>query len=480
MMKKLLRSETALVVAAIVILVSILMLKPVIGVADNGDFNRIMTAGGIEYSAEESYQDKYFGYFHQTYSYYAMAWGGYVSSQIPLAILAGLIGRLVNGEYFDIRILGVMHSMLYLAALYVWLRFNKSSSAIGNSIAVVLSAFIFLDIGYIAYFNSFFGEALTLILMLLTFGLALAVAGSDKASWRMLALFYISSILLTATKLQNAPIGIILIAAGLCFWQFSKERAWRRTIVIGTASLLVAAAVMYVAAPKDLKHINLYQTIFYGILKDSPDPDKALKQLGLPMELKALAGTNYFQGDTAIKQDDPILYEHVYNRLGHIDVLVYYLKNPSRFVQKLERAAENGMTIRPYYLGSYDQSEGKKRGAIAYTYSGWSEFKRNVLPNELWFIAALYLLYFAGILYEYSRRKETRHRARTYIFAAVGLIGIFGFTIPLLGDGEADLGKHLFLFNVCFDMMIAIGVVYTAWKLLSFKEPFRKKVKIPA
>jgi len=475
--KKLMRSEIALVAAAVIILTSILMLQPVIGVADNGDFNRIMTAGGIEYGPDETHQDKYFGYFHQTYSYYAMAWGGYVSSQIPFAVLAGLVGRLMNGDFFDIRVLGFLNSVMYLAALYVWMRYNKSGSQLRNGLAVAAGAFVFLDIGYIAYFNSFFGEAVTLIFMLLAFGFALAVAGTERPSIRMLLLFYIASFLLTCTKLQNAPIGIVLIGLGLCFWRLSKERAWRRTILIGSASLLAAAAIMYVAAPKELKHINLYQTIFYGILKDSPDTEKALRQLGLPEELKVLAGTNYFQGDTAIKQDDPLLYEHVYNRLGHTDVLLYYMKNPLRFVQKLERGAENGMTIRPYYLGSYDQSAGKPYGAVAFTYSGWSEFKRHSLPNALWFVTLIYVLYFAGAIYEYVRHREAGSRIRALIFGSIGLIGLFGFAVPLLGDGEADLGKHLFLFNVCFDMMLVIGVLYIAGKLIGL---FSKKMKIAA
>ncbi|MNP80030.1 hypothetical protein D3C76_1779990 [compost metagenome] len=42
----------------------------------------------------------------------------------------------------------------------------------------------------------------------------------------------------------------------------------------------------------------------------------------------------------------------------------------------------------------------------------------------------------------------------------LGLIGIFSFLVPILGDGRADIGKHLFLFNVSFDMM---AVVMFAW-----------------
>ncbi|MNC62237.1 hypothetical protein D3C75_1122420 [compost metagenome] len=38
----------------------------------------------------------------------------------------------------------------------------------------------------------------------------------------------------------------------------------------------------------------------------------------------------------------------------------------------------------------------------------------------------------------------------------LGLIGLFSFLVPILGDGRADIGKHLFLFNVSFDMMAVV------------------------
>lgn len=40
------------------------------------------------------------------------------------------------------------------------------------------------------------------------------------------------------------------------------------------------------------------------------------------------------------------------------------------------------------------------------------------------------------------------------------IIGIIQFIIPVICDGEADLSKHLFLFNVCFDIMFIYMVVW--------------------
>lgn len=458
-------TELAMIIIAVVILGSILMLGPIVGVADNGDFGRIMWAGGIGYADSEPFKERYFGYAHQDYEYTQMLWSGYISTQILIVIVAGMLGRIVNGEYFDIRVLSFMYGILYVTALALWMKYNKTGWTPLNAAIAAIAGFVFLDVGYIAYFNSFFGEAITLIFMLLTFGLALAAAGNEEASAKWLLLFFVSAFCLICTKLQNAPIGLLLILIAARFWPIRTDKPWRRTILIGSVVLLLATVVMYAAAPQRLKHINLYQTVFYGILKDSPDPEAALKELGLPNEFKVLAGTNYFQTDTAIKQNDPRLVEHLYSKLSHKDVLLYYMKHPMRFVQKLERGAQNGMSIRPYYLGSYDKDEGKPYGTIAYTFSGWSEFKHDRVPNKLWFVGLVYFLYYAGIVYEYTRRPAARQRARIDLFAGIGLIGLFGFAVPLLGDGEADLGKHLFLFNVSFDMMLCVGAVYALVKL---------------
>lgn len=463
---RIIRSEIIIVIIAVIVLGALLFMKPLIGVADNGDFSRIMIAGGIQYSdSNESYQDRYFGYAHTSYSYGPIGLGGYVSSQLLIVFLAGIIGRVLNSQLFDIRVLSFLYTILLLTALYFIVKFNKRSSIIFNMALIISLSLVFLDVGYAAYFNSFFGEAITLIFMLLTFGLALAIIRSNNATRWLLTAFYLSSLCLIATKLQNAPIGLIIIVLGLRMWSVRSDRPWRRSILIWSAILLLATVVMYVGAPRELKQINLYQTVFFGILKDSPDPARDLSELGLPEEFKVNAGTNYFQKDTVLKQNDPRIVEAL-GKLSHKDVLLYYAKHPQRFIDKLERAADNGMSIRPYYLGSYDQSEGNKYGAVSYTYSTWSEFKNKHMPRKLWFVASLFAAYVLVLAVHYWRSRSLRERMNLEALLAIALVGMFGFAIPLLGDGEADLGKHLFLFNVCFDMMLVTSVLYIVWHLI--------------
>ncbi|MNL77763.1 hypothetical protein D3C87_2040060 [compost metagenome] len=48
----------------------------------------------------------------------------------------------------------------------------------------------------------------------------------------------------------------------------------------------------------------------------------------------------------------------------------------------------------------------------------------------------------------------------------LGLIGLFSFLVPIMGDGRADIGKHLFLFNVSFDMMAVVMFGWLVHKLV--------------
>lgn len=469
-MKRRFRIEGAFALAGALLIVVLLFMKPFVGVADNGDFLRMMNTIGLGYyDAAESYADRFFAFSHSRFAYEPLFRGFYPSSQIVLVLVPRLIGGLLHGSYFDIRLLAAVYALLLLAATWLLVRAGRTLSA---AAAVLLGAallFVFYDIGYVAYFNSLFGEPVSMTAMLLTFAFGLMLAAREAPKNGMLACFFAAVLLLIGSKIQNAPLGL---AFALIFWRLSglrKDRGWIKRCRRYAVAVLAVSMLIYVAAPKELKHINLYQTVFYGVLNESPDVRGDLRELGLPERLEVLAGTNYFQAGTAIKQDDPTLTADFYDRISHKDILFFYLKHPARLVNNMEYAAGNSLSIRPYYLGSYEKAAGYSAGAVAYTYSGWSEFKNKHLPHTLGFLAGFYLLYYAVILLYYFREKTLRARLACELLMLVGLIGLFSFLIPILGDGRADIGKHLFLFNVSFDMMavaMLVAVVHLAQRML--------------
>src|SRR5690606_39177000 len=121
-------------------------------------------------------------------------------------------------------------------------------------------------------------------------GLGLMLVKSKRPSVTLLVLFYAAVLFLTCSKTQNAPIGIGFALLGLRFIALDKEKRLRKLIIGLSAITALASVAMYVAAPKDFKHINMYQTVFFGILNESPDVDGDLQELGLPQRLSVLAG----------------------------------------------------------------------------------------------------------------------------------------------------------------------------------------------
>lgn len=466
-MKRLFKPEVLVGLAGCGLIIYLLFVGPFIGVADNGDFLRMMNTIGLNYyDTAASYADQFFNYSHSRFAYDNLFSGFYPSSQILLVVVPRLIGGLLHGSFFDVRLLGAVYGLLLLVATWLLVKYNARGSYVTGLLLGAAILFVFYDIGYLAYFNSLFGEPVSMVFMLLTFALGLRLTSLEKPTTKGLTLFFIAILFLVTSKIQNAPIGIAFALIFLRFMTLDGERKWRKLALRFSIAIFLVSIVMYVTAPKELKHINLYQTVFFGILNESPDVKGDLQELGLPERLEVLAGTNYFQTDTVIKQDDPSLGPDFYDRVSHKDVLFFYLKNPGRLIDNMEYAASNSMAIRPYYLGNYEKSENKPAVALSYTYSGWSEFKNKHIPHTLGFLSLFYLVYFAGALFQYFRSRDVRGRVAGELLMLLGLIGIFSFLVPILGDGRADIGKHLFLFNVCFDMMVVVMFGWIVHKLV--------------
>ncbi|WP_127580105.1 glycan biosynthesis hexose transferase WsfD [Paenibacillus koleovorans] len=458
---------TLAVVCGIIIYVT--MVPPIVGMADNGDFLRIMATVGLDYlDPTLSYDDKYFGFYIEDWSLVMLGKGAYITTQTLVVFAATLLNRVLHSNsVFDMRFMVLLYGALLLVAFYYLLRWNKSKTSIAfNGLLAVLLVVVFADGAYVAYFNSLFGEPVSLVFLLLTLAFGIALTRQEKPSKRLLALYFTACLFFVFSKIQNAPVGVLAGLMGFRFLGFSPDRGWRRRVIGFSLALVLGSAAMYALAPKQFKEINIYQTVFYGVLKDSDTVQADLQELGLSPELAVLANTNFFTPNTPIPQRDPQLYEMFYNRMSHAKIAAFYLKHPGRLLEKLEVAAQEGMKIRPYYLGTYEQSEGQPRGAVLTKLSLWSEGKKAWLPNRFWFVFALYVFYFGVLVWEYLRAASLRQRVFAELFALVGCIGAISFLIPVIGDGEADLAKHLFLFNVCFDVMLVSSVLWVAWKLL--------------
>ncbi|OGX61323.1 MAG: hypothetical protein A2189_01975 [Paenibacillus sp. RIFOXYA1_FULL_44_5] len=442
--------------AAAVLLMLSLFIKPLIGLADNGDFYRIMHSVGIKYiNNGESHYERYFGFTHVLYSLAFPNGVHYWTTEVPIVYASIWLNRLLfSNNTFDIRFLSLVYSLFYLAALYLLIRQNRHLPARYYFVFAIIYVIIFTDIGYSSYFNSFFGEPVSYVFLLLTWFISFHIVSQKMPSHWLLPLFWLSGLMLFGAKTQNVPIAIALGLMSLLFIRLRKDKLWRSLAIAGALVPIILGALILLSTPQDLRVINTYQTVFYGVLKNSPSPEQDLQQLGVNPDLAVLAGTNYFTKKTAISPDSPQLIKPFYSRITYSKIAWFYIQHPYRFLLKLQATAQHAADIRPLYLGNYVKSEHLPYGSVAHFSSLWSSMKKSILPHRLVFYFIFFMVYFAGAGAVWRSSPDSRRKIEASVYVLWGAAAILTFVIPVLGDGEADLSKHLFLFNVFFDLML--------------------------
>lgn len=468
--------EFAVAGAVLVILSCLLLIRPITGVADNGDFARIMNSTGLYYLSDEP-ADRYFGFVNRLYGTgYAIPFGGgYLSTELPLVLLAIYMCKSVLGtDLFDIRFLAAIYILVLSAAIFFAVRCGRKYAGYLWLIPVLLIVIIFCDIGYISYFNSLYGEPVSLVFLLLMAGMALMLAVGEKPAIWMLILFCIGAFFFAGAKVQNSPAG--LLASLLCLrlaW-LRKDVVWRRISIVAALSVAAVSLTCYASVSKEIKVCNKYQTVFYGILRGSPNPAGDLEELRLDPSFAVLAGTNYFMEKYPIDIKTPEFKESLYNKVGYANVAAFYLKHPRRFYQKLELAAENGFKLKQGF-GNYEKYPGIQYKQTSNVFGFWSDFKMKTLPHTLPFICAFYAAVLLVLIYEYKKTERFKEHFFIEFMGAIALIGMMQFVLPIIGDGDADLSKHLFLFNISFDLLFATGLIYLALKTAAMVKHLRSR-----
>lgn len=94
----------------------------------------------------------------------------------------------------------------------------------------------------------------------------------------------------------------------------------------------------------------------------------------------------------------------------------------------------------------------------------------NFLPHSLTFLLLFFGTYTVILTKQYLKAGEVNEKIYFGTFLIIMIIGCIQFVVPIICDGEADLSKHLFLFNVCFDIMfIYMSVWFIEWMFKAFK-----------
>lgn len=460
--------------AVLIITVIALFTPPYIGMADNGDFFRILYSNGLYFNAPD-YDSQYLGHFVKNFGilqYYNENGTTFTSSQswfIQLSIALNTL--LASSQVFDVRFQAAILTILYIIAIYLLVESLtwKIARKYGYIIAL-LAIFMFGDTGYTAFFNSFFSEGIVLIMMMLVFASGLLLYRRRYNDYAMLAVFTVSGFLLTTSKQQNAPVGVIIAVIGLFYLFIHVKRTFRVLMLTSLTVLMLAGIATYVLIPKEFVNINKYHAMTRGVLMGSDDPEGALEALGMDKQYAILKDSIYYEPFTTVDVDSPILEENFYSQYGFGAIVGYYISHPDQAGSMLNLAAKNAFSIRPAAMGNYEKSAGKPFGQQTSFFSGYSLLKEALAPKTFGFIV-IWMIVVIGVympaFVAAIKARNLRRASRLPLIVMMMLAGLSGIFVSIIGAGDADLAKHEFLFTAAFDLItflvIADGVRRRLW-----------------
>ena len=450
-MKKFDWIDAATGLAAIAIFVFLIFIPPIIGVANDGDFHRIL--GGFSLSGGDVNDEFKFidGQLEFGPSHYLK--GTFDSSEHWLAFLAITLDSIVHPgtSWFDIRAIGFIHGALYLCAIFLALPLLRDWSAVARAAGGGVILLVFCDVLYVSQMNSFYQDTAALIFLVLS---AVMMARVLKFGRRRDATGMVVALLLFAcSKTQHAlllaPILVLLVVQANAFLPgFSRFARVSSIVLLAAVSFYTFRAV----SPWYYKGVPLFSEIFYKVLPRATNPSEELRMLGLDESYAKYIGMHaYSSGSPA---NDETFEAEFLKKTSHQRLVLFFLRKPGRCLTLIIRGLAEVGAQRPY-LGNYERGTGVKEWSMSPAFSMWSTLKAKLFEHR----GGLYLTYI-GLLCLGLLRVLWKRGSRASIGAGIALLMmmLMALAIGILGDGTDTL-RHAVLFTALNDLVLVSMVL---------------------
>lgn len=459
------------IAGAIIIALYVLFYPPMPGVADQGDFQRVMSVTGLDEITQKSSSDPHwYKYVTTEYKYASLKLYRLIgivptTSMIYPITLARELCKLIGRQFFSTRMLAAVYAVMYISGLYMCIKWIRPKRLTTGIFFVILSVFILMDGNYIIWFNSLYGEPMMMVGLILFIASVLYVCAHMEEHHNKGVFFvFTGALLFLGAKLQcfvALPlIGIVLVRLALL-----QKKSCDRGVPLRALVLLLAIYVggIYVQLNNSCGVDTKYNSVFYGVLKTSDNPKKDLAVLGLPSDMAVDAGKHAYLPKEQYAKYVPwsdVTEKEFNQKISNFKLLKFYMLQPNRLIKGMEYTASQCFDTQGF-LGKYEESAVKE---YTYTFSRftlWSEFRNSKLPKKIYFIIPFYVFVIAISVVEYLRRKDNiKGKLHIELLWVIVIISLLQFPMPYIGNGEADTQKQLFLFNYTFDIIFLVACTW--------------------
>ena len=427
-----------------------ILVPPVVGLANNGDFGKVIgvfnLTGPIE--DENGWADSRWE-FNPRKHY----WAGFYSSEHLLMAAAIAVNTVFSKDgYFDLRAIGLIHGALFLLALgLLWTLLEEAPRPLRLATCGA-ALFCFTDVMYVSYLNSFYMDVAAWLFLSIA-----AMLYLRWLRWRRRPdgmCFAFCCAMAIASKAPHGIFGFwlaaLVLAGGYPLWP--KQRRW--TVASAASLSLLAALWITKSAPPDYASRGVFTMAFYRILPHSKNAGRTLRDLGLDESYRRYIGMHSFSEGSPMSDDAFI--ERFRQRISFSGLAWFYLTHPRDTYMALRFSLNEAGTQRPY-LGNFDRHMGYPRFQTSRAFAFWSDLKKAAFDQK----GSRYFFTFLGLAGAVAALLAAQCRSLHpgAVAGGVALIGMAFTALCVASLADAvDVPRHHLLFYVLFDMLVVLLV----------------------
>lgn len=471
-LRKICKFEFLYSVVIFLLLFKILCVKPYAGLADNGDFSRVFCPNFLQYKGEV----QFFDFITNKYKITSLLFLPiYLNSHNIVVFFTKLLNCvLYSTKIYDVRFLTFFYIIVFCYSIYKIISKLSSKNIFFKFLLALLIFFLFVTNANFLYFFSLYAEPCGFVFLFLSLAFLLKLT-EEKSDPKNAIFFLISLFVFLGSKLQYTFLAPIFILTTYFISKNIDNKKQKNTVWLISFLLAGLNIFFYIVSPHSLENVTSYNSVFYGILGGEVSESKSkdyLRNLGINEDYFKLAGTDYFQKDYPINIKSKEFEEEFFNNINKIKIAKFYFIHPEFFLSKLQGVAKNCF-LHPYYLGNRTEEFSPLNTKFTH-FDFWPELKANYFPKSFEFVTILHLLIFLVLLINLILSKNIKKIIPSFFLCLI-MFSYIQFFLPLIGDGNRDGGKQLYMMSVILDIFLFSFFTF----ILKLPEALinRKKVK---
>lgn len=453
-------------IMAMLLLIGIFMMNPRPSLLDTGQYDLLLQEYGLSRSESLYSSDQYYTRANEQFQIETTPWKELLllkpmrSLVYPIRIICFICTLLhipFSTVYLTILLAVIMLLALYILIKSLYVHIKEFSAVVGGLLCLIL-----LCGNYIIPMNSLYSKGMFLV-SLFCFAAAVlrgsALLKNNSISKKSILLpIAITSILLLNS--METMVVIYPLIIGICIYcviQCSKKR--RCSIKYYVCSVVMILGItyscftFYMNSTLLFSEVNLYQTVFDGVLVHSQDPEQALASFGLEEEFRQDIGKTAFYPATEyyIAPMDDENKDKIYDHLSYWKVGKYYSSHISEFLKITQEALVTTARIDSnQFIYTMDSLEdGHKQQVVRHEW--WNLFRDLLYSSHQFYFILCLLMVVTGFFFLFRKRRKL-----AYIFWILTVSDFAMLSLIIFAAGDTGFAEYAYTFQVLADIMLVM------------------------